>query len=75
MGDLPRRKLTFYGPFIGDTLNMPSRYPSVVANKECIELLGPMPALYEECNQNATCPIWFTGPWKPVSIIESNFHI
>ncbi|XP_068619320.1 papilin [Battus philenor] len=40
-------------------------FPSIVADKECFELLGPKPELYQECNRNATCPTWFTGPWKP----------
>ncbi|XP_013170735.1 PREDICTED: papilin isoform X4 [Papilio xuthus] len=38
---------------------------SIVADKECFDLLGPKPELYQECNRNATCPTWFTGPWKP----------
>ncbi|XP_028165939.1 papilin-like, partial [Ostrinia furnacalis] len=42
-----------------------NRNPTVVANKECLELLGPMPAQFEECNHDAPCPTWFTGPWKP----------
>ncbi|XP_072930145.1 papilin isoform X3 [Epargyreus clarus] len=41
------------------------RFPSVVSDKECFDLLGPKPNVYEECNRNATCPTWFTGPWKP----------
>lgn len=44
------------------------RYPSIVADSECFELLGPKPKLFQECNENATCPKWFTGPWKPVSL-------
>ncbi|CAH2045947.1 unnamed protein product, partial [Iphiclides podalirius] len=42
-----------------------NEFPSIVADKECFELLGPKPELYQECNQNASCPTWFTGPWKP----------
>ncbi|XP_013147767.1 PREDICTED: papilin isoform X2 [Papilio polytes] len=38
---------------------------SIVADKECFDLLGSKPELYQECNRNATCPTWFTGPWKP----------
>ncbi|KPJ10062.1 Papilin, partial [Papilio machaon] len=38
---------------------------SIVADKECFDLLGPKPELYQECNRNATCPTWFAGPWKP----------
>ncbi|XP_064073976.1 papilin isoform X3 [Vanessa tameamea] len=41
------------------------RFPSIVSDKECFDLLGPKPELYQECNKNATCPTWFTGPWKP----------
>ncbi|RVE41914.1 hypothetical protein evm_013439 [Chilo suppressalis] len=40
-------------------------YPSIVSDDECFELLGEKPPLYEKCNENASCPIWFTGPWKP----------
>ncbi|XP_050354056.1 papilin isoform X4 [Nymphalis io] len=40
-------------------------FPSIVSDKECFDLLGPKPELYQECNKNATCPTWFTGPWKP----------
>ncbi|XP_061384586.1 papilin isoform X3 [Danaus plexippus] len=42
-----------------------NRFPSIVADKECFDLLGPKPELYQTCNENATCPTWFTGPWKP----------
>lgn len=42
------------------------RYPSLVAEKECFDLLGPKPELFQTCNENATCPTWYTGPWKPV---------
>ncbi|CAF4798136.1 unnamed protein product [Pieris macdunnoughi] len=38
---------------------------SIAADKECFDLLGPKPELYQECNQNASCPTWFTGPWRP----------
>ncbi|CAK1550996.1 unnamed protein product [Leptosia nina] len=38
---------------------------SIAADKECFDILGPKPELYQECNQNATCPTWFTGPWRP----------
>ncbi|KAM3958095.1 LOW QUALITY PROTEIN: proteoglycan-like sulfated glycoprotein papilin [Aphomia sociella] len=41
------------------------RFPSIVADKECFDLLGPKPELFQECNKNASCPKWFTGPWKP----------
>ncbi|XP_059058317.1 papilin-like [Achroia grisella] len=39
-------------------------FPSIVADKECFDLLGPKPELFQECNKNASCPKWFTGPWK-----------
>ncbi|XP_069360607.1 papilin isoform X3 [Maniola hyperantus] len=39
------------------------RFQSKVADKECFDLLGPKPEVFQECNQNATCPTWFTGPW------------
>ncbi|XP_028034800.1 papilin isoform X5 [Bombyx mandarina] len=39
--------------------------PSVVDDKECFDLLGPKPALYESCNVDAACPTWFISPWKP----------
>ncbi|XP_052756348.1 papilin isoform X3 [Galleria mellonella] len=41
------------------------RFPSIVADKECFDILGPKPELFQECNKNASCPKWFTGPWKP----------
>ncbi|KOB65764.1 Lacunin, partial [Operophtera brumata] len=44
-------------------------YPSIVAEKECFELLGPKPELFQTCNENATCPTWFTGPWKPCNML------
>ncbi|GBP58342.1 Papilin [Eumeta japonica] len=39
--------------------------PSIVENNECYKLYGPHPALHQRCNENATCPSWFVGPWKP----------
>ncbi|KAI8425354.1 hypothetical protein MSG28_007115 [Choristoneura fumiferana] len=40
-------------------------YPSIVEDQQCFELLGPKPELFQKCNTNASCPTWFTGPWKP----------
>ncbi|XP_041970064.1 papilin-like isoform X2 [Aricia agestis] len=41
------------------------RFPTRVADKDCFDVHGPKPELYQQCNQNETCPTWFTGPWKP----------
>ncbi|CAB3248675.1 unnamed protein product [Arctia plantaginis] len=37
---------------------------SLVAEKECFDLHGPKPELYQECNRDAKCPTWFVGHWK-----------
>lgn len=41
-------------------------FPTIVDDQQCFELHGPKPELYQKCNNNASCPTWFTGPWKPV---------
>ncbi|CAH0689994.1 unnamed protein product [Spodoptera exigua] len=38
---------------------------SIVPEKECFELLGPKPELFQKCNEDAACPDWFVGHWKP----------
>ncbi|KAF9413443.1 hypothetical protein HW555_008335 [Spodoptera exigua] len=38
---------------------------SIVPEKECFELLGPKPELFQKCNEDAPCPDWFVGHWKP----------
>ncbi|KAH9633689.1 hypothetical protein HF086_009023 [Spodoptera exigua] len=38
---------------------------SIVPEKECFELLGPKPKLFQKCNEDAACPDWFVGHWKP----------
>ncbi|XP_052743989.1 papilin isoform X2 [Bicyclus anynana] len=40
------------------------RFKSKVGDKECFDVLGPKPEAVQDCNQNATCPTWFTGPWS-----------
>ncbi|PZC74553.1 hypothetical protein B5X24_HaOG207687 [Helicoverpa armigera] len=40
---------------------------SIVEDTECFERLGPKPKLFESCNEDAPCPTWFVGRWKPCS--------
>ncbi|KAF9796339.1 hypothetical protein SFRURICE_001912 [Spodoptera frugiperda] len=32
---------------------------SIVPDKECFDLLGPKPELFQKCNEDAPCPDWF----------------
>ncbi|XP_047994782.1 papilin-like isoform X6 [Leguminivora glycinivorella] len=40
-------------------------YPSIVDENQCFRRLGDKPEEHQKCNVNASCPTWFTGPWKP----------
>ena len=40
---------------------------TVVDDSICLEKVGNKPATVQECNVGVICPLWFIGPWQPVS--------
>lgn len=47
--------------------------PTVVDDSQCVKKVGPKGPTSQECNKDVSCPLFHTGPWKPVRLIRFTY--